>query len=77
LGRGVFNQQQTCKPGSVRRLKDGFYHLSCTAIADSFKQPTHPEIPIAQGGSEQPRVPDLFGFSTPEVYRNPGRPEKP
>jgi len=28
-------------------------------------------------GSEPPRFQDLFGFSTPEVYRNPRRPEKP
>jgi hypothetical protein len=28
-------------------------------------------------GNEQLRFQDLFGFSTPEVYRNPGRPEKP
>jgi hypothetical protein len=28
-------------------------------------------------GSEQLRFQNLFGFSTPEVYRDPGRPEKP
>ncbi len=28
-------------------------------------------------GSEQPRFQDLFGFSTPEVYRGSGRPEEP
>jgi hypothetical protein len=28
-------------------------------------------------GDEPPHFRDLFGFSTPEVYRDPGRPEKP
>ena len=38
------------------------------------------DLPILKSlerGSEQLRVQDLFGLSTPEVYRNPGRPEKP
>jgi hypothetical protein len=26
--------------------------------------------------SEQLQIQDLFGLSTPEVYRDPGRPEK-
>ena len=34
---GLFFQQQSYKPGSVN-----FYHLSGPAIADRFKQPTHP-----------------------------------
>jgi len=33
--------------------------------------------PWAKKGNEQLRFRDLFGFSTPEVYRNPGRPGKP
>jgi len=43
-----------------------------------FKQPTHPgDPPVGRYGNEQLRFRDLFGFSTPEVYRDPGRPEKP
>jgi len=41
---GLFFQQQSYKPGSVN-----FYHLSGPAIADRFKQPTHPGYPLTSG----------------------------
>lgn len=48
-----------------------FYHLSGPVITNRFKQPTHPnDLPYSRYGSEQLRFQDLFGFSTPEVYRH-------
>jgi len=76
LALGAFNQQQSCKPGSVFRLSGTSIINLVLPLPTAFNN-----LPIlkfrCRSGSEQLRVQDLFGFSTPEVYRDPGRPEKP
>jgi len=55
-----------------------FYHLSGPVIANRLWQPTHPgDPPLADTEASNFNFRDLFGLSTPEVYRDPGRPGKP
>ena len=71
-------KQQAYKPGPVITEKSATaYHLSRPGLTARLHQPTHPDRFPKKPGSEQLHFRDLFGLSTPEVYRDPGRPEKP
>jgi len=74
-------QQQSCKPGSVPADKPpvSIINLGQPLPAGSINLPilTNRNPFEKLSGDEPPRFQDLFGFSTPEVYRDPGRPEKP
>jgi len=77
--RGLYS----CKPVSrvlylSRKQKASIINLALPLPAGSSNLPI-PATPARRRkyGNEQLRFRDLFGFSTPEVYRNPGRPEKP
>src|SRR6478736_680482 len=62
-------KQQACKPGSVvTNCSATAYHLSRPGLAARLHQPTHPDRSPKKPGSEQLRIRDLFGLSTPEVY---------
>jgi hypothetical protein len=52
-------------------------YLALPLPAGSINLPILTVPTCVETGDEPPRFQDLFGFSTPEVYRNPGRPEKP
>lgn len=83
MGRGYY-QQQICKPGSVSSVLIAIgTDVSIINLVPSLLTGSN-NLPILtilrrseEYGNEPFRFQDLFGFSTPEVYRNPGRPEKP
>jgi hypothetical protein len=58
------------KPVSrVLSLKKGFYHLSGIMITHNLYQPTHPDVAFYSTHKRATSFRDLFGLSTPEVYR--------
>jgi len=75
-------QPQSCKPGSVsRRLgRASIINPGLPLLTGSINLPILTACSDTIGtnnGNEPFRFQDLFGLSTPEVYRNPGRPGKP
>jgi hypothetical protein len=72
-------QQQTCKPGSVSNRFTGLIPIINLALPLPAGLNNLPILASRRtgNGNEQLRFQDLFGFSTPEVYRDPGRPGKP
>jgi hypothetical protein len=83
LREGGVCSAANCKPGSVsRRLKGAIsiINLGPSLLTSSINLPILTILPNSyrdEYGNEPFRFQDLFGFSTPEVYRDPGRPGKP
>ena len=71
-------QQQNCKPGSVSSAEADYsiINLFRLSLTGSINLPIL-MYPVNRKRKRAASIQDLFGLSTPEVYRHPGRPEKP